>query len=319
MALMVYVLTVVLLGVCSAPHAARAAEGGYFVIAHMANTRAAIDWAIQQGANAIEVDLNFRDGKATRFRHGFPCDCTGGLLCRQVGDSICKFGASCAGSMEAVELLQYVANQLQVALLVIDSKVRRYGRTLSRPEQRSAAQHLVELLESELFGRGYTGSVIISVARVDGSRSFMRTAATAAASKPFADKVYFSYDQEGNDVERVLDTLVRSVRTKGRAFGTGRSACLPGDFRKGIDLARRNREAGVASFVYVWTVDQGDSMERYLKAGAQGIMTNFPGRLKQLIEKRGGTLATRETPLPLATSDRVINDPAGGESGLQSR
>ncbi|KAK8765208.1 hypothetical protein V5799_032183 [Amblyomma americanum] len=42
----------------------------------MANTPADVDRLLEEGANAIEVDVRFgTDGNAVRVYHGFPCDC----------------------------------------------------------------------------------------------------------------------------------------------------------------------------------------------------------------------------------------------------
>ena len=50
---------------------------GFYNIAHMCNNIETLDWAVDQGANAIEADLQFDDqGNPTRFYHGWPCDCT---------------------------------------------------------------------------------------------------------------------------------------------------------------------------------------------------------------------------------------------------
>ena len=76
--------------------------------------------------------------------------------------------------------------------------------------------------------------------------------------------------------------------SKARAFGTGITACLAGSFRKGIRAADLNRRRGSASFVYIWTLDRSRSMERYLEAGARGIITNYPGRLRQVVTGRAG-------------------------------
>ena len=124
---------------------AHATERDFFVIAHMANSKAAIDWSIDQGANAIEADLNFHEGKPTVFRHGSPCECTPGLLCLHGRESICKNGSSCNASMAAIDLFRHVARKTQLALLVIDSKLHS-KQPMSEAEQKIAGQEIVELL-----------------------------------------------------------------------------------------------------------------------------------------------------------------------------
>ena len=274
----------------------------------MANSKAAIDWAIGQGANAIEADLNFDEGKPTVFRHGFPCECTPGPLCLHGRESICRNGSSCKASMGAIDLLRHVASQTQLALLVIDSKLHNSKQPMPEPEQKMAGKEIVELLGRELFHNGYAGKVIVSVAEIEPSTSYLRAAAATAAGKSFADRIYFSFDQEGNKVKEVL-TALRDLPSKARAFGTGITACWfeQENYARGIRLADKNKTAGTASFVYIWTIDKRSSMERYIEAGAQGIMTNVPGRLRELIKERGATLATSKTPIPMATSDAMVD------------
>ena len=51
-------------------------DDGFFAIAHMMNTIEAIDYAMTQGANAVEFDLNFNImGNPTYVHHGHVCDC----------------------------------------------------------------------------------------------------------------------------------------------------------------------------------------------------------------------------------------------------
>ena len=56
------------------------ARDPFYIIAHMTNTIHAVDWAVAKGANAIEIDLEFKaDGTPFRFIHspsGEACDCT---------------------------------------------------------------------------------------------------------------------------------------------------------------------------------------------------------------------------------------------------
>jgi glycerophosphoryl diester phosphodiesterase len=286
---------------CATANAASAQD--MYVIAHMANTRGAVDWAAQQGANAVEIDLRFDDdGAESAFRHGGVCDC----ICAPGTDSICSplgqgrgWRAACQASSPPAPLLDHIAARTEIALVIIDSKVG----DLAERAGRTAGQRVIRLIEDHLFGKDYTGNVIISAAQLSSS-AYLRAAADAARGKSFADKVFFSFDQEGNKVREVL-TALRDLPSKARAFGTGASACLPGPFRKAIRTADHNRRSGSASFVYVWTLDRRRSMARFLEAGAQGIITNYPLRLQRAIKDRGGRFASRSTTIPLSTSDDI--------------
>jgi glycerophosphoryl diester phosphodiesterase len=70
-----------------------------------------------------------------------------------------------------------------------------------------------------------------------------------------------------------------------------------------VPIASRGRRIATPGFVMaahrrnliveVWTVNDPDEMQRLLKAGVDGIFTDFPGRLKSVAEKtlrqRGGS------------------------------
>jgi hypothetical protein len=279
-----------------------ASEGKLYVIAHMANTRTAVDWAVGRGANAVELDLRFDDqGKETVFQHGGRCDC----LCARGANSICSalghgWRTACEASESPGPLLGHIAGKAEIALVIIDSKVG----DLQEATEMTAGRRAVGLVEEHLFGTGYSGNVIISAAKLT-SGGYLRAAAQALVGKPFAAKVFFSFDEERNKAVEVL-TALRGLPSKARAFGTGISACLRWPLRKGIRTADLNRRSGSASLVYVWTLDRRRSMERYLDAGAQGIITNYPGRLHQVIKAQGGTLAKRSTLIPLATKDHIV-------------
>jgi hypothetical protein len=84
---------------------------GFYAIAHMTNTAAAVDWALGQGANGVEMDLQFdAAGKPTFFKHGGICDCT----CIVGTDGIGKALTSvCAASTNAVDLLEHVSSKIR--------------------------------------------------------------------------------------------------------------------------------------------------------------------------------------------------------------
>jgi hypothetical protein len=302
-------LLIVTCAVLNLPALASASEQARYIITHMANTRPAIDWAVTQGANGVEMDLRFDEfGKATEFRHGGICDC----FCAPGPSSICSVLATshpegsrrpCEASESPARLLRHLGGRSEVALAIIDSKVEK----LSAAALVTAGRQVVQIIETHLFGAGYTGNVIISTAKMT-SAEFLRSATQASGGKRFADRIFFSFDQESNKTTEVLANL-RDLPSRARAFGTGISACLPGDFRKGIRAAESNRTRGAASFVYIWTLDSSRSMQKYLDAGAQGVITNYPKRLRGVIEASGRKVAARGALFPLTTNDRIATDP----------
>ncbi len=263
------------------------AQGYFYAIGHMTNTRSAVDWAVSTGANALEADLNFDDaGNPTVFRHGSPCDCT----CFTGG--VCDHLDSCNASTDAPALLQHIATK-PIALLVIDSKVD--GSTSS-----TAGRNVVNLLASSLFAQGFGGAVIIGAPKLSAF-SYLQTAVEAAQASPYGSRMYFTVDGEGNDVGGVLGKLV-SLTSRNIVYGTGISACLPGSFETSILIGAANKGAGVIGLDYIWTLDKETSMARYIESGAQGIMTNYPDRLVDLLRRRRIPLAAPGTAIPPSTT-----------------
>jgi hypothetical protein len=267
------------------------AQGYFYAIGHMTNTRSAVDWTVSTGANALEVDLSFDDaGNPTVFRHGFPCDCT----CFTRG--VCDHLDSCDASTDAPALLQHIATK-PIALLVIDSKVD--GSTNS-----AAGRNVVNLLASNLFAQGFGGAVIIGAPKLNAF-PYLQAAAEAAQASPNGSRMYFTLDGEGNDVSGVLGKLV-SLASKNIVYGTGISACLPGEYETSILIGAANKGAGVIGLDYIWTLDKETSMARYIESGAQGIMTNYPDRLVDLLRRRQIPLAAPGTAIPPSTNPNVI-------------
>ena len=50
---------------------------GFYIINHMTNNLETLEFAVEQGANAIEMDLQFdKKGNPTILQHARFCDCT---------------------------------------------------------------------------------------------------------------------------------------------------------------------------------------------------------------------------------------------------
>jgi hypothetical protein len=272
------------------------ASNDFYVIAHMANTPGAVDWALGRGANAVEVDLEFSAvGEPRRFYHGGFCDCAclAGGVCSSLGSNPCE------ANTPVVNLLTHLAGKPGLALVVIDSKAGDLAPTALA----DAGKEVVADLDRWLFGEGYRGQVIVGVPKV-AQLDYLRAAAQAANASPNRSRYWFSIDQEGDKVASTLGALA-TLPTRNRAFGTGISACVPGAYHSAITRAAANERAGASALTYVWTIDKASSMVAYLQAGARGIMTNHPGRLARLAAERGMRLVSAGSGLTPASSDRV--------------
>jgi glycerophosphoryl diester phosphodiesterase len=280
-----------------------------WVIAHMTNSVEAVKWAAEAGANGVEADLHFdANGNPTVFRHSTKltevCDCTCSPLAPRM--PVCEHLGSnkCFSEVGVSEWFAAVVAAEQIGLVFIDSKV---DTTTSL----SAGRKLISTLESELFGKGYRGMVVISSSKLD-TFSYLYAAATAALAsrEEYRDRMYFTIDGEGSDTVAVLNKLTRpGLPSANIVYGTGESACSPSQFWDSILLGEVNRRAGVIGFNYVWTIDKSTTAAEYLDKGAGAIITNDPAEIVRLVKKSRFTLAApgrRETFFPAATNKKVI-------------
>ena len=109
--------------ICLLIHSVGSADP-FYLIAHMVNNRASLDWALGQGANAIENDFQFNSSGYPRLiEHGNPCDC----ICAILPGHVCHHGLNmkCSGSGASRNIVEDVANRSGIALYYIDSKLDR--------------------------------------------------------------------------------------------------------------------------------------------------------------------------------------------------
>ena len=270
----------------------------FYIIAHMANNIKSVNWAVSQGANGIESDFQFNDdGQPTMVEHGFPCDCT----CTGVTTSnICRQGLKrkCAGpqaSNNAATHLQHVAQLKDVALYIIDPKLkaRWHGKLIN------AGKAIIPFIDKNLFDYGYKGKVIIGSSKVN-TYSYIEAATIAANSSTNRDRYYFTFDGAGNDYQGVISTLSRL--TNHRVYGTGISSCGGKTFYDAIENGVNGKAKGENGMTYIWTLDAESSMENYINRGVQGIITNRVGVAKQIVESMGLTMAKPSTPIPISNA-----------------
>lgn len=273
-------------------------EAGFFNIGHMANTTNAVNYAVKKGANGVEVDLRFdKNGVPDRFRHGTPCDCSCGVL------GICTVLSNeggCLAGESAKRLLNHIASKQQLALVVIDSKVSKSD------DLNTYGTNVVKTLDAELFDKGFTGNVIVGVAKPD-TLGYLKAAALQVEKSSYAARYYFSIDQGGDDTVGIIEKLISlEPTTSNRVYGTGISACSAGQYYDAITLGNANQRQGVVGSVYIWTIDKAGSMKQYIRSGALGIMTNHPGRLDDILKKQKIKKAAPGSLIPSSTSTDIV-------------
>ena len=93
-------------------------------------------------------------------------------------------------------------------------------------------------------------------------------------------------------------------------YGHGKSSCIPLSLSQtDLQLAAINKANGFLSMAYTWTVDSTLCIESHLDY-VNGIITNYPSRVFEVIQRTGRRLATTADRLPTIRTEELILDPS---------
>lgn len=297
-------------------------EEGFYNIAHMTNTPNSVNWALDKGANAVELDLNFdsSSGSPLLFRHskaGEACDCS--CLCPAPIWWVCSFlypntvcakllgdvrGMSpCRAESSMTTMLNFLAKKSSLALVIIDSKID--SDDMDSNKMKSAGGMVVSSLIKQLFQAGYGGKVIIGSPKLD-TLPYLQAAVGALQGSQYQSRVYFTIDLEKNNIVNTLKEL-HKLPTRNIVYGTGITICLSASTIKQstMELAALNKAKGVTGLTYLWTVDKESTLKDNLPF-IQGVLSNTPGMVNKILRENGIKLATQSSIIPQATSSDVI-------------
>jgi glycerophosphoryl diester phosphodiesterase len=263
----------------------------------MANSKHAVDWAVRQGANAIECDIHFQvNGNPHIIEHGPGCDCD----CVKGNAHTCvPLQNKCSGPTareNPADYMKHIARHDSIALFFLDSKVSaNMGGALVK-----AGKAIIPFMDNYLFGHGYKGKVVISSAQFD-TFAYVQAAATSAKQSRNAHRYFFTIEGEGHNYAGVMKKL--SPFTNNRVYGTGTSSCAgPHPFYAAIKAAvagKKRRENGMN---YIFTVDSEQAMREYINVGVEGIMTNQVPLAKKVAMSMGLKIARPDDPIPISTN-----------------
>lgn len=246
-------------------------------IAHMVNSIAKFDEAMEGGANSVETDVTFADnGTATKLFHGVPCDCF----------------RACNIQEEVPPFLQYVRRTTsghrrkyndKLALLLLDLKV---GNVEADNKYRAGVDIAENLLRHLWHGvvPWQAMKVLLSVPSVSDKKVLEGAIQTISRLNPAAlDKIGF--DISNNDKLDTIREMYRELGIDGHRWqGDGISNCLSllrpaARLQSVIDNRDSKEPDGYVEKAYQWTVDLPKQLRRSLRRGVDGIITNRPVRL----------------------------------------
>lgn len=259
----------------------------FYSIAHMVNTKSAVDLAVGRGANALEFDVQYSGTSPDRIRHGAPCDCS----CKD-----CLFGASgyvccdlscLSGDNDIASYLSHVASK-PVTLAYFDNKV---SDSWTEAEKADAGERLGRLIAEQLFGKGYKGRALIGVP-TDAHAAFLRAAVRVLDSTPYGSRSLITMDFMTGQATTAITKLREIVPGWRAVYSVGISICSSKTFYDEISTAVAELKKGNVAEVFIWTLDATSSIKDYISRGVTGILTNYPADAASAASSAGLTLAT---------------------------
>jgi len=270
----------------------------FFNIAHGTNLKASVDLAISSGANALEMDLQFDEKKGgipTEFHHGIPCDCSCAPVVL-IGEkdkgtaSLCRdIWFPCIKSTAVKEMFQYITQKYsdKVSFIYIDGKVSKFK---NKALLKNAGKNIFNTIKDELFNKGYKGQIVFGIpykADVD-----YLIAINEELKKPensaLLNRVFFTIDWEQKDAGGTLKFMADSGLGKNMVYSIGESICFSTTFYDHISsVYNEYLSKKTIGLNIIWTLDRSASIEKYIKLGANAVMSNSPEKVSAIAQRLG--------------------------------
>ena len=166
-----------------------------------------------------------------------------------------------------------------------------------------------------MFDKGYDGKVLVGASYYETMPYFTRVAELAARSR-YTNRITFALDMQYNDIQGVLKKTILPVNRR-LSYGTGLTSCLANPITwETYKLALINKLKGVVLMTYTWSIDKTSSLETAVRY-FDGIITNYPDTLYDILQKEGIPLAKPGTEFKPATSDVVVTSTSGYKCDCQ--
>jgi len=291
----------------------------YIVYAHMTNNVASVKWAIEQGANAVEMDVNFEGTEAQGFKHGWPCDCTcigpyiEGLKSENLTNgeavekkTICQFqdpgnqtNDICLGLTSLEDMFQHVSTT-QLSIVYLDCKLGDVAgyfddTGIKNDKYTEAGSLLADHVHNGLFAAGFKGNIVVNGIDVEYIEFLKAFRANFEKNyTTYKNRIAYVFDM-ANNPEASLRALA-DANFEHITYGNGISSCVNSLAGYGPTMSKDMRLAGqnTESFAVgatLWTIDNYEVMKTYvLDYGVRGLMTNAPAVALEVINQVGGTL-----------------------------
>ncbi|KAG8189370.1 hypothetical protein JTE90_021873 [Oedothorax gibbosus] len=253
-----------------------------YIIAHMVNSIYELDEYMARGANSIEIDLTFHsNGTVKNVFHGYPCDCY----------RVCDERENFAKYLNHIRDLanpNSINYRKSLTLLFLDLKL---GEVL-RNEKYKAGEEVAKYLITHLWSNDLSHphiDVLLSIPHVSDMEFIRGVRDTFNKSNRATSMTKLGFDVSMNDDLNAIRRMYTKLGvTNNRWQGDGITNCLR-TFRDDSRLRHAIRirdNGGFIEKVYDWTLDITSHIRRALRAGVDGIITNFPERVVAVMQEK---------------------------------
>jgi hypothetical protein len=256
----------------------------FFIIAHMCNSIKTAKQYLNRGPNAIESDVTFLTNGSVVLYHGYPCDCL----------------RYCSDTQKLSQFLEFIRNittpglenyNKDLVLLFLDIKSSK----ISNYEKQYSGQKLAALIVQHLFNDNPIGSkikVLISIENV-WDLDFLIGFKDEFKSQDLNHlNELIGWDIGLNDdLSDIDDTNIRRIiKTLDNLWkGDGLTNCLSPFHSGRLEslIKKRNDQSFETNVkkVYHWTIDLSQYLRDSLRLGVDGIITNYPERLLEVLKE----------------------------------
>ncbi|KFM76547.1 Sphingomyelin phosphodiesterase D LrSicTox-alphaIB1, partial [Stegodyphus mimosarum] len=270
-----YVFTVIFASQCLC-----AERRPFYIIGHMVNSIGQIKHYLDLGANVIEADIQFHpNGSVREVYHGFPCDCF----------------RTCSRSAKLSDYLKYVRKITdpsepnsyfnKMVMQFFDLKLSGSGN--KRISGRDLARHVLDYLWTPDRRRQEVRALIYidSTQDREAIRGFLEEFKARGEESRLKDVGFDGGSGDLNEIRRMFNEL----QVQGNIWqGDGKSNCFSpiypdGRLRRALDI--RDSDDSYISKVYHWTIDLKIRMRLSLNLGVDGMITNDPDDLIEVLQE----------------------------------
>ncbi|GAB6022695.1 hypothetical protein CHUAL_006790 [Chamberlinius hualienensis] len=255
-----------------------------FIIGHMANRLDDVEEYLKLGANGIETDITFKkDGHPDSNYHGFPCDCLRFCFWSQ------KFPVYLEG---ITKIINNPNAPGKLAMVYFDLKVDSLNGKALGDAGKYIALDIIKLIIQKSKPENVPLLVfgVPDVSHLITLETLEKTFVSEGYSHILNRVAYDVYVSRKLPVDVLQDISTRNI-TKHLWYGQGYTNCfLPSysNLEQLVEMRDRCEEPCTSSpdAIYHWTIDGPENQRNSLRRSIDGIVTNRPDTVLDILQER---------------------------------